>query len=104
TQVSMAYDVFANRVEEDVTSGGQTTVSKFAYDLAGNVWADLTASGAVAVRRMYLDGQTAPAARLVVGGSVTWYVTDRLGSEVALTDATGSLIDTLRYDAYGTVV
>jgi RHS repeat-associated protein len=100
----MSYDAFGNRVEEDVTSGGQTSVMKFAYDQAGNIWADLGSNGSVQVWYLYLDGQTAPAARLVAGGSASWYVTDRLGSVVALTDATGALVDTIRYDAYGKVL
>jgi YD repeat-containing protein len=34
-QVSISYDVFGNRVEEDVTQSGTTTVTKYAQQVAG---------------------------------------------------------------------
>jgi RHS repeat-associated protein len=101
--VTEKYDVFGNRVEEDVASGSTTSVSKFAFDPSGNVWADLNGSNVLVTRRLYLDGVNQPFARITIGGGVAWYLTDHLGSIRAITDNNGAGIDEVNYDAFGNV-
>jgi RHS repeat-associated protein len=42
-------------------------------------------------------------ARVSSGGTAAWYLTDRLGSVQNLTDASGTVQDTLAYDGWGNV-
>ena len=101
--VALSYDVFGQLVEEDVyeASTNQTTVSKYAWDGQGNVWADLNSSGQLVMRRVYLDGPNQPVLRIDASGNVSWYLADHLGSIVGITNASGSLIDQKAYDAWG---
>jgi RHS repeat-associated protein len=105
-QVTEKYDVFGNRVEEDVyTPGSGTAVQRFARDLQGNVWADLDGNNALQTHRLYADvnGQTVPFARVSAAGVVAWYLTDHLGSVRDVTDNTGTVIDHIDYDAFGNI-
>jgi RHS repeat-associated protein len=97
---TLKYDVFGQLIEQDVTNGS-TTVTRFALDLDGNVWADLNGSNQLQMRRLYLDGPNAVFARIDGSGNVSWYLADHLGSIVGLTNASGSLSDQLTYDAWG---
>ena len=59
-QETNSYDVFGNMVEQDETTGGNTTVTKFANQVkntsgVSRVWADLNASNQIQTRRVYLD-------------------------------------------------
>jgi RHS repeat-associated protein len=105
TQVTEKYDVFGNRLEEDVytQATGQTVVSRFAFD-GNNVWADLDGNNQLLMRRLYLDGDNQPFARITAAGVATWYLADHLGSIRDLQDnLSGFLVDHLDYDAYGNV-
>ena len=101
------YDVFGNRVEEDdyKASTQVTTVTKFAYDAAGNIWADLNSSNQLVDRRLFVDvnGQTQPFVRIDASGNVSWYLTDRLGSVRLITDNSAAVIDQIDYDAWGNI-
>jgi RHS repeat-associated protein len=102
SQATYVYDALGNRAEKDVNAGGTTTVTRVAYDQAGNAWADLNGSSSLTTRRIYLDGTDSEAARIV--GTVTaWYLPDRLGSIRNMTDGSGNLSDTITYDAFGKV-
>jgi RHS repeat-associated protein len=105
--VTFKYDVFGQKVEEDeyTQATGQTTVTKYAYDMDGNIWADLNASNQVVTRRLFVDvnGLMQPFARIDASGNVAWYLTDHLGSVRLLTDNTGAVIDQIDYDAYGNI-
>ncbi len=101
------YDVFGNRVEEDDYNASTqvTTVTKFAYDAAGNIWADLNSSNQLMDRRLFVDvnGQTQPFARIDSSGRVSWYLTDHLGSVRLITDNSAVVIDQIDYDAWGNI-
>jgi RHS repeat-associated protein len=102
-QVNVSYDVFGNRVEEDVTKNGTTTVTKMAYDANGVCYADISGTGSIVTRRVNLDAVDALFARIGQTGTIAWYLTDHLGSVRGLMNNAGSLIDALSYDAYGNV-
>jgi RHS repeat-associated protein len=104
--------VFGNRVEEDVTQGGTTTVTRFAQQMVGlpagwqglaKNWADLNSTNQVQTRREYLDTVDAVFARIGADGTEAWYLADHLGSVRGLMNNSGSLIDALTYDAYGNI-
>ncbi len=105
--VTFQYDVFGNRVEEDVYNASTqvTTVTKFAYNANGNIWADLNASNQLVDRRLFVNvnGQTQPFARIDASNNVSWYLTDHLGSIRLITDNTGTVIDQIDYDAWGNI-
>ena len=123
TRATYMYDVYGNRVEKQVwtSSQGTTTTTRFALDgwkkpvdgngqlyaLKGNenfdVWAELDGSNQLTMRRLFGDGVDELAARISVGGTAVWYLTDRLGSVRNLTNSSGTLIGTLVYDGYGNV-
>ncbi len=95
------YDVFGNRLEKDVwQTGGSTTTTRFAYD-GQDVWADLTSSNALQTRYIRGDVVDQIFARVSSGGTAAWYLTDRQGSVRNLTDAGGTLQDTITYDGFG---
>jgi RHS repeat-associated protein len=111
-QISLSYDVFGNLVEEDVTQSGSTTVTKFAQQIVGlaagwlglpRTWADLSASNQVQARRESLDGVSSLFARIGSDGTEAWYLSDHLGSTRGLMNNSGTLIDTLTFDAFGNI-
>ena len=125
------YDVFGNRLEEDVwTPSSGTTVSRFAYMTlpsplrgegqgegssagkgaqggagqgAEEIWADLNGSNGLETRYLHGDVVDQLFARVSAAGAVAWYLTDWDGSVTNLTDASGNLQDTITYDGYGNV-
>jgi RHS repeat-associated protein len=102
-QVTYNYDVLGNRVEQDVTQSGNTTVTRFDYDKNGNAWADLNSSNAVVTRRLYLNAVDALFARVNSSGTEDWYLTDQLGSVRGLMNNSGTLDDAISYDAWGNI-
>ncbi len=101
--VTYTYDSLGNRIEEDYTSGSSTQVTRFAYD-GQNVWADLDGSNNLITRRLFLSTVDSVTARVSANGIVAWYLTDRLGSVRALTNATGTVIDRIDYDGFGNII
>jgi YD repeat-containing protein len=77
--VTIKYDVFGNRVEEDTTVSGTTTGQRFAY-VGSNVWADLSSTNALQTRRLYMDGADDLVAHISAAGVAAWYLSDHLGS------------------------
>jgi RHS repeat-associated protein len=96
------YDVYANRIEEDVYQNGSTTLTRYGYD-GTNLWAALTSGNAL--QTWYISGDEVDQvfARVSGAGTAAWYLTDYQGSVRSLTDAAGTLQDTIAYDAYGRV-
>jgi RHS repeat-associated protein len=95
------YDALGNRLEQDDwTSTGGATVTRFASD-GQNVYADMNGSNSLLMRRVFGDGVDQVIARESAGGTVAWYLADRLGSVIGQLDATGSPINTIVYDGSG---
>ena len=101
--VTYRYDVFGNRIEEDVNNGSGLQITRFAYD-GTNIWADLDGFNNLVTRRLYICPMEAPVARISNSGTAAWYLTDNLGSVRVLTDNTGAVIDEINYDAYGNIL
>ena len=97
------YAVNGNRVEQEVPTNGATTITHFAYDLGGNVIADLNSTNGVVTRRMFLDATDSVFARIEPGGTLDFYLTDHLGSIRGLENTSGTLDDAISYDAWGSI-
>jgi hypothetical protein len=78
-QVSIDYDVLGNRVEEDVTQNGSTTVSRSAYD-RGNAWADLNGNNQLQQRHLFVGALKSVFARVGADGSLAFYLQDQNNS------------------------
>jgi RHS repeat-associated protein len=101
-QVTYVYDVFGQRIEKDVwTQAAGTTVTRYAHNENGQVWAQLNSSNGLATR--YIRGNTVDElfARESSTGTVAWYLADHEGSVTNILDASGTVQDTITYDAYG---
>ena len=71
------------------------------YD-GGNPIMDFNGSGSLTMR--YLWGPTGIVARQTSGGTVSWYLADRLGTVRDLISNSGSIIDHVDFSAFGTVL
>jgi RHS repeat-associated protein len=112
-QAAYTYDVFGNRIKTDVTQGGTETVTKYGYDGwnpalqsgIGNtnwqVWVTVNGSGSVVNRNLNGDGVSQVLGQIGSTGTVSWFLTDHLGSVVGVTSSTGAMEVALDYDAYG---
>ena len=98
--LAYAYDAEGRRVS--ATAGGLTR--RFVVALALGDGLESThliheSTGTTA----YVWAGVTPLARVAEGGEVVYYLTDGLGSVVALADAAGDLVGTVTYDPFGTV-
>lgn len=93
TAVQFAYDSDGLRAQKTGTSGAVTN-----YIMSG-LQTLLEKSGAGSTQVRY-----APGLARITSGSVDYYLEDRLGSVVGLTDANQNVTDTFRYDAWGNLL
>jgi len=100
-----AYDALGDRIQESVTANGVTTVTNYAFDATGNVWADLDGNNgeALETRRLFLSAADQVFARIGASGNPAWYLTDHQGSVQEIVDDAGAVLDHLAYDANGNV-
>ena len=97
------YDAFGNMVKEvEWQTGVGTTTTEHVYDqLTGNLLLDLNSSNALVMRYMSGDTQNEYLGRQDGSGNTSWYMTDRLGSVIGITNGSGTATDTIVYDAFG---
>lgn len=96
-KVSYAYDALGRRISRDVTETGATTL--FTYDGQDVVLDQSTGGGTVT----YLNGPGIDNKVRQTSSStgVSYYLTDHLGSTVALTNSSGNVVEQLTYDSFG---
>ena len=115
--VDYKYDVFGNRLEQDVTpytsgTAGTTTGQKYALDgwnaaLGAspignenwNVWADLNADNTLQTR--YVRGDGVDQVFAEVGSSTHWTLTDSQGSVRDVITNSATVVDSISYTAFG---
>jgi RHS repeat-associated protein len=97
--VSYAYDALGRRVQRTSTTEGTT---KFVYDGA-DVMRDLDDNGVTVADYLNAPGIDNKL-RQSASGTVSYFVTDHLGTTRAFTDASGTLTSSLTYDSFGNVV
>ena len=101
-QVTYTYDALDNRIGMD-ENGTQTWTL---YDGSDPVM-DFSSGGSLEMR--YLNGPTGDLVDTVLaressGGTIAWYLPDRLGTVRDLISNSGSIIDHVDYSAFGTVL
>jgi RHS repeat-associated protein len=101
-QVTYTYDALDNRIGMD-ENGTQTWTL---YDGSDPIM-DFNSSGSLAMR--YLNGPTGDLVDTVIaresaGGTIAWYLPDRLGTIRDLINNSGGIIDHVDYSAFGTVL
>lgn len=89
------YDPFGRRVRKTV--GGATTL--WVYD-GDQILQELDATETVQATFVYGLGLDEPLT-MTRGSQTSWYLADPIGSVTALTDATGAIAESYRYDAFG---
>lgn len=99
--VNYQYDALDRQIERDASAGNQGI--RYVYD-GNNVIADLGADNSLATYRLYGPGVNDLVARVSAAGTVAWYLTDYEGSVIGLVNASGSLLGTISYDAFGNVL
>ncbi len=95
--VTYTYDALDNRIGMD-ENGTQTWTL---YD-RGNPIMDFNSSGSLTMR--YLWGPTGIIARQTSGGTISWYLANRLGTVRDLISSSGAVIDHVDFSAFGTVL
>ena len=112
---AFAYDGFGNRVHRLQCNGSLAIVSDVRYAVDGwdpakppalgtegfDTVADMDGTNTVINRRGFGPGIDDPQAKLGMGGVVTWYTTDHLGSVRQLFDNSATLTGTRDYTAFG---
>jgi RHS repeat-associated protein len=98
-----SYDVFGNMVAEaEWQTGGSAVTTEHVYDQqTGNLLLDLNSSNAVQMRYLSGTSQNEYLGRQDGSGNTSWYLTDRLGSVIGLTNGSGTATDTIVYDGFG---
>jgi RHS repeat-associated protein len=96
------YDALGRRIGID-DSGTQTWTVFNGTSADANPYADFTSSGALKMR--YLDGLAVDEilAQTDASGDTSWYLTDQLGSVVAIA-STSAVLDQIVYDPFGNIV
>jgi RHS repeat-associated protein len=92
------YDVFDRRI--GVTADGVQTWT--VYD-GENAWADFNSIGDVAARYLAGDRSDELYARWRPSDGTGWYLQDRMFSMRDITNATGTVVNHVEYDAFGAV-
>jgi RHS repeat-associated protein len=97
-----AYDALGRRIGID-DSGTQTWTVFNGKSADANPYADFTSSGTLKMR--YLDGLAVDEllARTDASGNTSWYLTDQVGSVVAIA-STSAVLDQITYDPFGNIV
>src|ERR1700733_8894288 len=68
-----------------------------------NGWADLSSTNTMQTRYLWGDQVNELFARISSSGTAAFLLTDHLGSIVGVTNSSGSMIDTIAYDAFGNI-
>jgi RHS repeat-associated protein len=114
--VTIIYDSYGNRIEEDYWNGSTTAITRYAVDGWNtaqpapmgnenfNDLIDLNSSNAVVTRRLFGPGVDDPIAREDASGNEGWYETDELGNVRGITNGTGTPLTTITYDGWGNVL
>ncbi|HEX3659210.1 MAG TPA: RHS repeat-associated core domain-containing protein, partial [Pirellulales bacterium] len=101
-----SYNVEGQRVGETLTVGGTSTVTKFAYDLDGNVAATFTGNNVLTGTYVYGQAVDQLLAQEDGSGNVNWMITDRDQSvrDVVQYNGTTSVVDHIDYNSFGVTI
>lgn len=99
TAAEYAYDPFGRRIEKKTTENGESTTTKFFYDNQ-SILLDYDETGTIGNRYIHGPNIDEPLA-VTTGKDKYYYHADGLGSIVAMTDASGKVVQTYEYDSFG---
>lgn len=99
TTSEYAYDPLGRRIGKKVTESGTTNTTQFFYDNQAILF-DYDETGAIGNRYLHGPNIDEPLA-VTTGKEKYYYHADGLGSIIALTDATGKVVQTYDYDSFG---
>jgi RHS repeat-associated protein len=101
--VTYSYDVFGNMVQQLkwTNTSGLATLHEV-YD-GSEVYMDLDGSNNLQTAYIRGDGANQLESR-VSSGTANWYLTDHEGTVRDITNASGSVIDSISYDAFGKIL
>ncbi len=101
--VTFKYDPFGRRIEKKSIEGGVTTTHSYVYD-GEDILFETVSDGTTTTTTHYVHGPgiDEPLA-LVRSGQNYFYHADGLGSIVALSDSTGTIVQRYSYEAFGTL-
>jgi RHS repeat-associated protein len=91
-------------------SGTQTWTVYNGASADANPYADFKGSGSLTERYLFgpsvVNGAVVNGilARTSSGGTIAWYLTDKLGSVDNIVDTSGNVLDTIVYDSFGNIV
>ncbi len=107
------YDVFGDLITEAVTVSAVTTTTNTAFRIltptpgivasVNQAYADLDSGHALLLRFIFNNLSMSPIARLN-SGAFAWLLTDELGSAVVVTDGSGSVLATAKYEGFGNII
>ena len=102
-QATYTYDALDRRIGVD-DNGTQTWTIYNGTSADANPYADFNGSGTLLTR--YVSGLAVDElfARTSSGGTLAWYLTDRLGSVGDIVNSSGTVIDHIVYDSYGDIL
>jgi RHS repeat-associated protein len=95
--VSYKYDALGRRIQR-TSNGGEN--ERYVYD-GQDVLLDLNADWSVATTYLNAPGIDNHLRQTSATTGVRYYLTDHLGSTVAMTDTTGNIVEQLTYDSFG---
>jgi len=110
------YDAFDKRIRVSVVRDGdgpEVASERWTVHDGANPYADFDGSGTLTERYLYCPAPVcvrrtarvdAIMARLASEGDIAWYLTDHLGTVRDLADTTGTVIDHIQYDSFGSVL
>jgi RHS repeat-associated protein len=98
TDVRYVYDALDRRIARIADTTVYTVYNR------ANAWADVDATGKVVAQYLFGDRDDQLLARSRPGEGTSWYLTDRQGSVVDLTDAHGQLLNHTDYASFGNIL
>lgn len=107
-QGTYVYDVLDRRIETAETVSGTSTTTWTVFNGSSNMpFMDFNGSGTLQERYLsgpaYIAGLDSLLARTSSGGTTAWYLDDMLGSVRDIANSSGTVIDHIKYDAFGDV-
>jgi RHS repeat-associated protein len=99
--VSFKYDPFGRRIEKKVEQAGSIFTTSYTYD-DEDIVLQVESDGTTATATQYIHGPGIDEPLAAISGSETsYYHEDGLGSIVAMTDASGNIVQRYSYEAFG---
>ena len=99
--LTFAYDAFGRRMEKQITENGTTKTTSYVYD-GEDILLSIDNDGSTTTATYFIHGPgiDEPLA-MVKGGSSHYYHADGLGSIVAITDSSQTIVQHYDYDTFG---